>query len=78
MAQSAYMTLPFSFALLNLIGFPLLVIVYRLFFHSLAKIPGPKLAALSRLYEFYYDCILGGKFVFKIEELHEQYGECLA
>ena len=51
------------------------VIVYRLFFHPLSRIPGPKIAAVSRLYDFYYDCILGGKFVFKIEELHKQYGE---
>jgi len=50
------------------------VVTYRLFFHPLSKIPGPKLAAISRIYDFYYDCILGGKFVFKIEELHKQYG----
>lgn len=48
--------------------------VFRLFFHPLSSIPGPKLAAVTGLYDFYYDCILGGKFVFKIEELHKQYG----
>ncbi|KAK2733102.1 hypothetical protein FQN57_002313 [Myotisia sp. PD_48] len=48
--------------------------VYRYSFHPLARFPGPKLAALSSAYAFYYDCILGGKFVFKIQELHEQYG----
>lgn len=51
------------------------VITYRLLLHPLSKIPGPKLAAISRIYDFYYDCILGGKFVFKIEELHKQYGK---
>ena len=51
------------------------VFTYRLFFHPLSKIPGPKLAAISRIYDFYYDCILGGKFVFKIEELHKEYGK---
>ncbi|OAL28004.1 hypothetical protein AYO20_09626 [Fonsecaea nubica] len=50
------------------------LVIYRLFFHPLSKIPGPKAAAISRLYDFYYDCIQGGKFVFKIEDLHKQYG----
>ncbi|KAF4630224.1 hypothetical protein G7Y89_g7918 [Cudoniella acicularis] len=34
----------------------------------------PKLAALTLWYEFYYDVWLGGKYVFKIQELHKQYG----
>ena len=75
MALRELLSLPLSLALLNLIGLPLLVAIYRLFFHPLSKIPGPKLAAISRAYEFYYDCILSGKYVFKIEELHRQYGE---
>ncbi|CAG8978255.1 hypothetical protein HYALB_00009152 [Hymenoscyphus albidus] len=37
-------------------------------------IPGPKLAALTWWYEFYFDGIKGGKYVFKIQELHTQYG----
>lgn len=49
--------------------------VYRLFFHKLSAFPGPKLAALSKWYEFYFDVYLGGKFVFKLDELHKQYGE---
>ncbi|TLD20674.1 hypothetical protein PspLS_08795 [Pyricularia sp. CBS 133598] len=48
--------------------------VYRLFFSPIAHLPGPKLAALSFWYEFYYDVILGGRYVFKIKELHAQYG----
>ncbi|KAF2176548.1 cytochrome P450 [Zopfia rhizophila CBS 207.26] len=48
--------------------------LYRLFFHPLAKLPGPKLAALSNWYEFYYDVLLHGNFTSHIQELHEQYG----
>ncbi|CZR70208.1 related to cytochrome P450 CYP3/CYP5/CYP6/CYP9 subfamilies [Phialocephala subalpina] len=48
--------------------------LYRLYFSPLAKFPGPKLAALSQWYEFYYDVYLGGKFVFQIQKLHKQYG----
>ncbi|THV55127.1 hypothetical protein BGAL_0013g00120 [Botrytis galanthina] len=46
----------------------------RLYFHSLAHIPGPKLAALTWWYEFYFDVIQPGQYVFKIQELHKQYG----
>ena len=48
--------------------------LYRLYFSPLAKIPGPRLAALTSWYEFYYDVILPGRYVFKIKELHEEYG----
>ena len=48
--------------------------VYRAFFHPLRKVPGPKLAAATYLYEFYYDIILGGRYIFKIEKLHKKYG----
>ncbi|TGO48155.1 hypothetical protein BCON_0249g00030 [Botryotinia convoluta] len=46
----------------------------RLYVHSLADIPGPKLAALTWWYEFYFDVIQPGQYVFKIQELHKQYG----
>ena len=48
--------------------------VYRLCFSPIAKFPGPKLAALSRWYEFYYEVILRGQFTFHISELHKRYG----
>ncbi|PVI02270.1 putative P450 monooxygenase [Periconia macrospinosa] len=48
--------------------------VYRLYFSPIAKFPGPKLAALTFWYEFYHDVVRGGQYVFKIDELHEQYG----
>lgn len=48
--------------------------IRRLFLHPLAHIPGPRLAALTWWYEFYFDGIRPGKYVFKIQELHKQYG----
>ncbi|KAJ5599862.1 cytochrome P450 [Penicillium hetheringtonii] len=48
--------------------------IYRLYFHPLRKIPGPKLAAASSAYEFYFNVIKGGKFIWEIERLHEVYG----
>ena len=48
--------------------------IYRLYFSPLAKFPGPKLAALTLWYEFYYDVVKRGKYTWKIAELHKQYG----
>merc|ERR1711881_513875 len=48
--------------------------VYRLYFSPIAKFPGPKLAALTRWYEFYYEVVLRGQFSDHIAELHKRYG----
>ncbi|EEQ28280.1 benzoate 4-monooxygenase cytochrome P450 [Microsporum canis CBS 113480] len=48
--------------------------VYRLLFHPLSGFPGPKLAAISHLYEFYYDVIRGGTYIKKIDLMHQRYG----
>ncbi|KAI0485341.1 putative P450 monooxygenase [Xylariaceae sp. FL0804] len=48
--------------------------VYRLFLSPIAKIPGPKLAALTFWYEFWYDVVKRGQYEFRLMELHRQYG----
>ncbi|MCJ1348128.1 hypothetical protein MMC31_006359, partial [Peltigera leucophlebia] len=48
--------------------------IYRLLFSPIARFPGPKLAALTNLYEFYYDFFGNGKYIFQIEKMHEKYG----
>ncbi|EAW12902.1 cytochrome P450 [Aspergillus clavatus NRRL 1] len=50
------------------------VIVYRLFLHPLSRFPGPKLAAISSLPEFYHDVLRGGRYIWEIERMHEKYG----
>ncbi|PPJ54832.1 hypothetical protein CBER1_07844 [Cercospora berteroae] len=48
--------------------------IYRLFLSPLAQVPGPRLAAVSQLYELYFDLAKGGRLPWKIQELHDEYG----
>jgi hypothetical protein len=68
MALSLYIT---AFALL---AYSIVLGLYRLFFHPLAKFPGPKLAAVSTLYRAYYQVWKDGALLYKSIELHNSYG----
>ncbi|GFF59247.1 LOW QUALITY PROTEIN: putative cytochrome P450 [Aspergillus udagawae] len=48
--------------------------IYRLYFHPLHKFPGSKLASLSGLYEFYFDVVKDGSYIWEIEKMHDKYG----
>lgn len=52
----------------------ILLAVYRLFLSPVSKFPGPRIAALTFWYEFYYDVVCGGQYTFQIRKLHDQYG----
>ncbi|OQE10007.1 hypothetical protein PENVUL_c005G07059 [Penicillium vulpinum] len=55
--------------------YTILLYVYRLTLHPLAKFPGPKLAAASFWYEAYYDLWpYKHRYLWKIKELHDIYG----
>lgn len=51
--------------------------IYRLFISPLAGFPGPKLAALTTLYEFYYDFFGNGKYIYEIKKMHDKYGSLI-
>ncbi|KAJ6145007.1 hypothetical protein N7470_008902 [Penicillium chermesinum] len=61
-------------ALVLFLGWRAYLIVHRLYWHPLASFPGPKLPAATFLYEFYYDVIKGGMYIWEIERMHERYG----
>ncbi|KAH8699087.1 benzoate 4-monooxygenase cytochrome P450 [Talaromyces proteolyticus] len=56
------------------LAYILCLVVYRLHFSPLAHFPGSKLAAVTTWYEIYYDVILGGRFMWEIERMHQKYG----
>lgn len=49
--------------------------VYRLSLHPLAKFPGPRLAAVTRLWKAYWQCT--SSFTHELIKLHEIYGKYL-
>ncbi|KAL4876966.1 cytochrome P450 [Aspergillus karnatakaensis] len=50
------------------------IVIYRLYLSPIAHFPGPRLAALTVMYEFYWEAICNGKFTFHIGDLHKKYG----
>ncbi|KAI9932146.1 hypothetical protein AWENTII_010475 [Aspergillus wentii] len=65
---------PYASAVVLGLAYLIALAVYRLWFSPIAHFPGPRLAALTVLYEFYYDTICCGQFTFQIGRLHEKYG----
>jgi hypothetical protein len=50
------------------------IALYRVTLHPLAPIPGPRLASITYLYEWYHDIYHIGRFPWKLRDLHEKYG----
>jgi hypothetical protein len=48
--------------------------IYRIYFHPLAKFPGSNLAKATYWHETYYDAFKGHQYIWKIKEMHKQYG----
>lgn len=64
---------PFLFFLYFIVLYIITKTVYRLYFHPIASIPGPRLAAATSLYNAYYDIADKG-LVKHYPALHAKYG----
>lgn len=51
------------------------LVIYRLYFHPLAKIPGSRLSAATWMREAYYGIWKDGKYTQQYIKDHEKYGE---
>lgn len=48
--------------------------ICSLYFSPIVHFPGPKTAALTLWYEFYFDGILQGRYTWEIKRMHDRYG----
>ncbi|KAG0647531.1 Cytochrome P450 monooxygenase [Hyphodiscus hymeniophilus] len=69
-----YSVAAFATAILAWISYLFGLVFYRLYLSPLSKFPGPKFAAASKWYEFYFDVVLRGQFTFQIQRMHRKYG----
>ena len=60
--------------LASIIVWTLAKAIYNIYFHPLAKFPGPKLAAATVWWQIWLEVIRGGSLSLKLWELHAQYG----
>jgi hypothetical protein len=49
--------------------------IYNVYFHPLAKFPGPPIARVTIYWKAYVECIAARSFCHVLVELHERYGE---
>lgn len=64
----------FAYAFFAKIFYTLYKCIYRLYFSSIAKLLGRKMAALTLWYHFYFGVVKRGTYVWQIKEMRENYG----
>lgn len=60
-------------ALVLTVIFRAVVVIYRLHFHPLCRVPGPSVAGATSLYLRYYEVVKGGGITKLLPHLHKKY-----
>ena len=50
-------------------------IISRIYLSPLSRFPGPKVAAVTKAYQFYFDVVKRGKLPWELKRLHEHHGK---
>ncbi|KAK0726268.1 cytochrome P450 [Apiosordaria backusii] len=56
------------------LSYHLIKVIYNLFFHPLAHMPGPWLSCATYIPEFWYDVVRSGLYTKQIQKMHDKYG----
>lgn len=67
-------TLLLAYSALATVLYTIYGAIWRLYLSPVARFPGSKLAAVTFWYEFYYDVVKGGTYVYEIERMHKEFG----
>lgn len=62
-------------AVLAVFGSFIYTIIYNIYRHPLAHVPGPVLARATYLYQSYFGLVGGSRYYYQIGKLHEKYGK---
>lgn len=61
-------------AALAVVGSLIHSVIYNIYRHPLASVPGPKLAGATYLYQSYFSLAGGSRYYYQIGKLHKKYG----
>jgi hypothetical protein len=50
------------------------MVMYNMYFHPLAEVPGPPMAAVTIYWKAYVECIANRSFCHELVKLHAHYG----
>jgi hypothetical protein len=62
-------------AFATFVAYAVYAVIYNVYFHPLAKFPGPPIARTTIYWKAYIECVANRSFSHFLVELHARYGE---